>query len=194
MSVRHAMLGLLSHGPQHGYLLRAAFEALVGGEANWDVKPAQVYTTLTRLEVHGLIRQESVAREGGPEKRVYAITPEGRKRLASWFASGVGLSRPGDEFFVKLMLSVNDGGAGPSRVIRAQRSALFKELHDLTARRSKADPRTELSTIFLLDRAVMHVEADLRWLDMIEARLDELGRQQVAQPRPRPRGRPRKSP
>jgi hypothetical protein len=38
----------------------------------------------------------------------------------------------------------------------------------------------------------MHVEADLRWLDMVEARLGEMGRQKTPLPPARPRGRPRK--
>ena len=55
MSVRNAILGLLADHPRHGYELRAAFEALAGGEALWSVKPAQVYTTLARLEELSLI-------------------------------------------------------------------------------------------------------------------------------------------
>jgi DNA-binding PadR family transcriptional regulator len=55
----------------------------MGGEDIWDVKPAQVYTTLTRLEESGLVRQESVGQDGGPEKRIYALTPDGAKELAN---------------------------------------------------------------------------------------------------------------
>ena len=36
MSVRNAILGLLADHPRHGYELRAAFEALAGGEALWS--------------------------------------------------------------------------------------------------------------------------------------------------------------
>ena len=89
MSVRNAILGLLSQSPRHGYMLRAAFEALVGGKDIWEVKPAQIYTTLARLEESGLVRQEGVDQATGPEKRIYAITDDGRKALASWFAEGV---------------------------------------------------------------------------------------------------------
>ena len=39
----------------------------------------------------------------------------------------------------------------------------------------------------------MHLEADLRWLDLIEARLDDIRRQPLPRPTPRPRGRPKKS-
>jgi DNA-binding PadR family transcriptional regulator len=173
-------------------MLREAFEALVGGEEVWDVKPAQIYTTLARLEDSGLVRRESTDRKGGPEKRIYAITPAGEQELASWFAEGVEEERQRDEFFVKLMLSLNADGADPARVIQAQRATLFQELHDLTARRNRLDPKKKLATILLIDKTLMHVEADLRWLDMVEARLGEMGRQKMAPLPARPRGRPRK--
>jgi DNA-binding PadR family transcriptional regulator len=57
MSVRHAILGLLAQRPRHGYELRAAFSAVIGGDENWDVKPAQIYTTLNRLEEAGLVEE-----------------------------------------------------------------------------------------------------------------------------------------
>jgi DNA-binding PadR family transcriptional regulator len=198
MSVRNALLGLLAQRPRHGYELRAAFEALVGGEELWDVKPAQVYTTLARLEEGGLIRQEQVGQEGGPEKRIYALTKAGQTELAAWYANGVASEHQRDEFFVKLMLSLaanNEGkpGSDPYRVIQAQRSKLYQELHDLTARRTRYDPKSELAQIFLLDKTIMHLEADLRWLDMIESRLDEVKRQPMPEPPVRPRGRPRKN-
>ena len=78
MSVRNAILGLLAQRPRHGYELRAAFEALIGGEEIWEVKPAQIYTTLARLEDGGLVTQESVDQDGGPERRIYGITRRGR--------------------------------------------------------------------------------------------------------------------
>jgi DNA-binding MarR family transcriptional regulator len=174
-------------------MLRAAFEALVGGEENWDVKPAQIYTTLARLEEGGLVRKEGVEQDAGPEKRIYSLTPEGQKQLDAWFASGVEEDHQRDEFFVKLMLSMNVGGADPYRVIQAQRASLYQSLHDATERRGRLDPRTELSRILLLDKNSMHIEADLRWLDMIEARLDEMRRQPRPLPESRPRGRPRKA-
>ena len=192
MSVRNALLGLLAQRPRHGYELHAAFEAVVGGEQNWDVKPAQIYTTLARLEGDGLVKEEGVERGGGPEKRIYAITAAGRSILAEWFAEGVEREHLRDELFVKLMLSLSTGGASPRKVIQTQRAKLYRDLHAITARRQQADPKTELARILLLDKTVMHLEADLRWLDMVEARLDEIRRQPLPEPEIRPRGRPPK--
>jgi hypothetical protein len=47
--------------------------------------------------------------------------------------------------------------------------------------------------ILLLEKTIMHLEADLRWLDMLEGRLDEIRKQPVPEPELRPRGRPRKA-
>ncbi len=192
MSVRHALLGLLAQRPRHGYELHTAFEAVVGGEQNWDVKPAQIYTTLSRLEKDGLVAEEAVAQASGPEKRVFAITPAGRDLLAEWFSAGVESDHQRDEFYVKLMLSLATGGAPPRKVIQSQRTRLFQELHALTGQRSHSNPKTELAQILLYDKAIMHLEADLRWLDMIEARLDEMSKQPLRVPEVKPRGRPRK--
>ncbi|MCL5292397.1 MAG: PadR family transcriptional regulator [Actinobacteria bacterium] len=193
MSVRNALLGLLGQRPRHGYELHAAFEAVVGGKLNWDVKPAQIYTTLSRLAERGLVVEKALEQAGGPEKRIFAITPEGRNELLEWLAAPVKTEHQRDKFFLKLMLSLATGEVDPGLVIYAQRASLYQELHDLTIQRENVDPASELSRIMMLDRAIMHLEADLRWLDMIEARLDDIRRQPLPEPKARPRGRPPKT-
>ncbi len=133
MSVKNALLGLLAHHPRHGYELHDAFEAMVGGEQNWDLKPAQVYSTLTRLEKQGLIVEESIEQDGGPEKRIYTLTDAGHKALARWFSVPVGGNHQRDEFFLKLMISLAAEDGDPRQVIYVQRASLYKELHAITA-------------------------------------------------------------
>lgn len=192
MSVRYALLGLLAQRPRHGYELHAALEAVVGGEQAWDVKPAQIYTTLARLEESALVVQEGVEQDGGPEKRIYALTPEGEAALQTWFNTSVALDHQRDEFFIKLMLSLLVPEAKPRKVLQAQRNYLFQSLHTLTAQRKHADPKVALARIFLLDKAIMHIEADLRWLEGVETRLDDVKRQPWPEPEAKPRGRPKK--
>ncbi len=191
MPVRHAILGLLAQRPRHGYELRAAFEALAGGEENWAVKPGQIYATLSRLEQGGLIVQDAVEQDAGPEKRIYALTATGTEALQEWFASGIEPDHQRDEFFIKLMVAMASDLADPRRLIQSQRNALYQKLHGIVNQRGRADPGRELAEILLLDKAVMHVEADLRWLDMAEARLDEIKRQPLPEPETKPRGRPK---
>jgi DNA-binding PadR family transcriptional regulator len=191
MSVRNAILGLLARSPRHGYELRAAFKALAGGEELWDVKPAQIYTTLARLEESGLVLQENHKEKGSLEKRTYTITPRGQAELLAWFTSGVEAPYHRDEFYIKLMLSLVSEAVDPYQVIQVQRSRLFQDLHDITIRRNQAHPKAALAQIILLDKVIMHIEADLRWLDMIESRLDEIRRHPPPEPELRLRGRPK---
>jgi DNA-binding PadR family transcriptional regulator len=192
MSVRNAILGLLVQRPRHGYELRSAFEALMGGEQNWEVKPAQIYTTLSRLEESGLVAQTAVEQDGGPEKRIYDITPAGRVELAGWFNGAVEDEPQRDEFYLKLMLCLATSAADPYKVIQVQRARLYRSLHQLTTRRLRLDQKIALAQVLLLDKAVMHVEADLRWLDMVEGRLDDIRRHPPPEPESKPRGRPKK--
>ncbi len=192
MSVRNAILGLLAQKPRHGYELHAAFSAVVG-ETTWDVKPAQIYTTLERLEESGLVQTKSDLGEGRePDRRIYAITRDGRDALKGWFEEGVPTEHQRDEFFVKLMIGLASGEADPARIIQTQRSRLYQELHDATAQRDIYDPHTEMAQILLIDKTIMHLEADLRWLDMIEMRLEMIKGQPLPEPEIRRRGRPKK--
>jgi DNA-binding PadR family transcriptional regulator len=193
MSVRHAVLGLLAQRPRHGYELRAAFEAFVGGRENWDVNPAQIYSTLTRLEESGLVAEQDIMQGGGPEKRVFAITPQGKTALREWFGTAVEREHQRDEFFIKLMLCLATGEADPDRLIQLERTKLYQDLHTITVQRGRANPRHDLARILLFDKAIMHLEADLRWMEMVQARLADIMRQPIPEPDIKPRGRPRKT-
>lgn len=192
-SVQNALLALLSQRPRHGYELRELFEAALGG--HWELNSGQIYSSLDRLARDGLVVEESVERGAGPDKRLWALTDAGRAELVGWFGSPVQRDyRLRDEVFLKLMLALGMEPGGARQVIIVQRRELFRELHDLTARRNKLDPRQQLSRILLLDSAIMHTEAELRWLEMVEARLDDIWEQPPPMPPPRRRGRPKKAP
>ena len=188
MSVRHALLGLLAQKPRYGYELCAGFTALVGGKENWDVKPAQIYTTLARMVESGLVTLE--AKDGSQGKSEYAITPQGNEELMAWFRTSNIEEPHQDPFYLKLMLSLELEAVDATPLIVIQRAALYQELHRITKQRQTLDANRQLAQILLMDKAVMHLEADLRWLDMIEARLDEVVLQPAPQPSMRPRGRP----
>jgi len=74
MAVRNALPDPLALQPRHGYELRAAFEAMMGGPENWDLRAAQMWSTLERLEVAGLVRRMDIC-EGRPERSEKALIP-----------------------------------------------------------------------------------------------------------------------
>ena len=193
MTVKHALLGLLAEKPRHGYDLHAAFKALIGGDANWDLKLAQVYSTLERLEeAHMVVCTSDLGEGNQPERRIYSITPAGREALEAWYASGVLTEHQRDEFYIKLMVAMVSGSGDPYRILVTQRAFIYKQMHKITHQRNSLDARVELAQVLLLDKSIMYLEADIRWLDMIEARLDEIKRQPRPRPDVKPRGRPKK--
>jgi DNA-binding PadR family transcriptional regulator len=192
MTVKHGILGLLAIQPRYGYELRAAFLAVVGGEQNWDLKPAQIYSTLARLEKAGWVKAQGGGRNRNPEKRVFRITARGRAELERWFEVNEPPDHQRDATYLKMVLSLATGLVDSRKILSRERAMLYRELHKATARRSEVDPQRELALILLLDKTVMQLEADLRWLDMLESRLDEIRRQPVPEPDLRPRGRPKK--
>jgi DNA-binding PadR family transcriptional regulator len=191
-SVQNALLALLAQRPRHGYELRDLFEAALGG--HWELNSGQIYSSLDRLARDGLVVEEAVEKGGGPDKRVWALTEAGEQELSAWFKSPVPRDyRLRDEFYLKLMLALVAQPDSARQILVVQRRELFRELHDLTARRNLLDPQQQLSRILLLDSAIMHTEAELRWLDMVEVRLDDIRGQPPPIPPPRTRGRPRKA-
>ena len=67
MSVRHAVLGLLSEGPKYGHQLRQEFEARTG--EIWPLNVGQVYTTLQRLERDELVESDDADGHNAPAER-----------------------------------------------------------------------------------------------------------------------------
>src|SRR5215212_7170742 len=107
MSIRHALLALLSEGPKYGLQLRQEFEAGTGEV--WPLSVGQVYTTLQRLERDGLVASDD-GDSAGPQKH-FQITSEGAAELAAWLRTPPDLSSPPrDELVIKVLVGVRVPG------------------------------------------------------------------------------------
>jgi DNA-binding PadR family transcriptional regulator len=191
MSVKHTLLALLYQHPMHGYELGKQLTLAVNAE--WDVKPGQVASTLTRLNEAGLVDYNIEETDDAPDRKVYSLTQEGLEELQAWYLTPeVREYRLGDAFYVKLVLSLVRGPVSPEQVLMIQRRELYQRLHEVTELRRQADPRTELPWVLLLESATMHLEADLRWIEMCEVRLPDLKHYTPPRPEPKTRGRPRR--
>ncbi|HVO43369.1 MAG TPA: PadR family transcriptional regulator [Aggregatilineales bacterium] len=191
MTVKHTLLALLFQHPMHGYELGKQLTQAINAE--WEVKPGQIANTLARLDEAGLVSYEIVETDDAPDRKVYHLTDAGLAELRNWFLMPeVREYRLGDEFYVKLVLSLLGAPVPAEQVLMTQRRELYVQLHQITELRSQADPRAELPWILLLESATMHLEADLRWIEMVEARLSDLKHYAPPKIEPKPRGRPRK--
>lgn len=188
MSVRQAMLALLSEGPMYGYQLRSEFEQRTG--STWPLNVGQVYQTLTRLERDALVvvvghgsgeddqagASESGEATGDRGQVSYAITAAGRAEVSEWFGAAVPRTAPPrDELAIKLAIAVTLPGVDIGRLVQQQRTATMAALQEhVRAKRALAagpDSVDTLARSLVLESLVFDAEAEIRWLDHCEARL-----------------------
>jgi DNA-binding PadR family transcriptional regulator len=181
MSVRHALLALLSEGPKYGLQLREEFEARTGEV--WPLNVGQVYTTLQRLERDGLIESDDAADEG-PQKG-FQITAEGADELAGWLRTPPDLSSPPrDELVIKVLVALRVPGTDVGEVIQAHRRYLIELMQQWT--RIKEDGAADdLGLALAVDAELFRLDSVIRWLDAAEGRL----KRAAAEP-PRPTAAP----
>ncbi|MFD7997366.1 PadR family transcriptional regulator [Streptomyces mexicanus] len=170
MSTRHILLGLLAKGPSHGYDLKRRHD-----EHFPQARPlayGQVYTTLQRLVRDGLAEVAGTDADGGPERTLYRLTPDGARAAADW-AGQITPPAPfvANEIFAKVVVAILTGG-DPAAQLAAQRTAHMERMRELTAVKTAAD--TDLTTVLAADYALNHLDADLRWMATTQARLTTL--------------------
>jgi DNA-binding PadR family transcriptional regulator len=177
MSVRHALLALLSEGPKYGLQLREEFEARTGEV--WPLNVGQVYTTLQRLERDGLVAAvgEDAAGEpaaqGAPQK-AYQITDLGSAELARWLRVPPDLSTPPrDDLVMKILIAIRIPGTDVYEVIQAHRRYLVQLMQEWT--RLKEDGTGggpgDLAFGLVADSELFRLDSVVRWLDAAEGRL-----------------------
>ncbi len=86
MSVRYAILGLLHYKEMHGYQIKDHIEKNFG--YMWSVNFGQIYQTLKALEDEKLVAMAEFvpSDDGGPYKKRYSITPEGKVEFSRWLS------------------------------------------------------------------------------------------------------------
>jgi DNA-binding PadR family transcriptional regulator len=168
VSVRHALLALLSEGPKYGLQLRQQFEARTG--EIWPLNVGQVYTTLGRLERDGLVVSDDPDSDDGRQKR-FRITSEGDRELVSWLTTPPGsTSPPRDELVIKVLVASGVPGVDVQDVIQAHRRHLVELMQQWT--RLKTDgAEHDVNLLLVVDAELFRLDAGVRWLDSAGARL-----------------------
>jgi DNA-binding PadR family transcriptional regulator len=184
MSVRHALLALLSEGSKYGLQLREEFEARTGEV--WPLNVGQVYTTLGRLERDGLVESDGTG-DDGPQKR-FRITADGEQELASWLRTPPDLaSPPRDDLVMKVLVALRVPGTDLQEVIQVHRRYLVQLMQQWT-RIKEDEGESDLGLALVVDAELFRLDAVIRWLDAADGRLK---RAAVEPPRPVPVALPR---
>ncbi|GAA2409527.1 PadR family transcriptional regulator [Actinomadura vinacea] len=170
MATPQILLALLAERPKHGYELKREHDERLPG-----AKPlpyGQVYSTLQRLERDGFVAVAGTAREGGPERTVYELTPEGTEKVRGWLAE----TEPPAPYvtgalFTRAVMALVAGGDARAGLDR-QRAAHLARMRELT--RTKSAPEASAAEALAADYALLHLDADLRWMELAVHRLADL--------------------
>lgn len=85
MSIKYAILGLLSSKPSTGYEMKKVFEE--SSFMYWSGNNNQIYKSLIELSKEGLVTSEVKHQESSPSKKIYTITEDGLIELKKWVLS-----------------------------------------------------------------------------------------------------------
>jgi DNA-binding PadR family transcriptional regulator len=168
MFIKHALLGLLEAGPSHGYDLKRSFDERFGQDR--PLHYGQVYATMARLLKDGLVVLDGIGAGEGPDRKRYAITAAGVTDVEQWLGQP---EKPElylqNTLYTKVILALLTRRSA-QQILDTQRAEHLRLMRELTRRKSTGDLADQL----ICDHALFHLEADIRWLELTAARLDDL--------------------
>ncbi len=165
--MKYLFLSLLSKQPTHGYDLLQTYDGFFSSVLP-PLNAGQIYTTLSRLERDGLVQKFAVEQVGKPDKQIYQITEAGRQALAEWFTEPLTGARIKDNFYLKLVSAQMSDLAESRHLIDGQRKYYLQRLHDLNSMALQKDISDDPVKFLLIQGAILHLKADLEWLDFCE--------------------------
>jgi DNA-binding PadR family transcriptional regulator len=188
-NLSYALLGLLAchEGGAHGYRLQR--EACALCEHSSLVTHGRVYRSLGDLERRGEVAASREQQDGRPNRRIYRLTPRGRRVFETWIAQppcdhGYPLK---DELALKLKVAGSGDFGMVAELVGGYRSMYLERLESITRRRAVLR-RSGLDPVLgeLVGEACRsRVQAELAWLESLERSLiRDRGRASQISPRP----------
>ncbi|CAN5571614.1 PadR family transcriptional regulator [soil metagenome] len=159
------LLGLLRQMDMHGYRLAEFIERDL--TTCTDLKKSTAYFLLDKMVKQGWITQHQAQEGNRPPRRVYRIMPEGEEQFQQLLRENLTNHAPA-KFIGDIGLSFVDvlGRDEASTLLHQRRIALEA---DLAA--ARAVPKHDGAWQLLIEHRVVHLEAELRWLDEVIGRL-----------------------
>lgn len=172
MSIRHALLAILSEEPMYGLRLQREFEERTGEV--WPLNVGQVYATLQRLERDGLVASDGKGDGATGAQKDFRITATGRTELVEWLRTPASSDvPPRDELVIKVLVAVRVPGVDHRAVIQDHRRHVIETMQTFTHVKAESGP-DDLGLALVIDAELFRLEGVGRWLDAAESRLDRL--------------------
>jgi DNA-binding PadR family transcriptional regulator len=177
MSVKYAVLGLLTQRRGYGYDLVQRFEEQVGPA--WQLNAGAIYVALDKLEQEGLVRPVPSPDGAPPTRRrtmrgaprvTYEATREGVERFEDWMATGSSRSPMREELHLKLALSQPRNLTRLIELTYEQEQDCLERLErcrepggveDLL---ESAQPWPAIASVMVRDAEIAQLQATVEWL------------------------------
>lgn len=168
--MKHVVLGLLSQGETHGYELKRRHDQLFGSTGS-SINVGQIYVTLTRLERDDLVvHRAEASTDGGPDRKVHSLTELGHKELGTWLESPGAVPQVRSAALLKIVVALELNSSELRPLIAAHRRRCLGALRDLDQR--AAESSGSAAADLIVQATALHLQAELRWLDLLTSRLD----------------------
>jgi DNA-binding PadR family transcriptional regulator len=173
-----AILGLLAEGPLSGYDIKKEVEERLSHF--WSQSYGHIYPMLRRLDERGLVAMSVERQEGRPDRKVYAITDDGRRALEDWFAEPPAPSLPRNELLLRIFMGRHAPAEHLLRDVRESRERAERTLAMLQAIGARVDAdtgRDEDRTYWKLTLryGLLVYRAIAEWGEEAEATLGKMG-------------------
>jgi DNA-binding PadR family transcriptional regulator len=191
MSLRYALLALLSARPMTGYDIAKQFSQSVAHV--WHAPDSQIYPELKRMERDGLLEAESVPWGPKGRKTEYHVTDAGIEAFRAWLRAPLETRRQRDPAYLKAAyLEWTDAGSARDQLrqhaaywrehlhlLQTTRASLLDHSHPTLARRLEQAPPEEHERIvrykvFAYDGLIDQARAEVAWAERGIALVDEL--------------------
>ena len=126
-STAYVILGMLGWRPMTGYEIKALVDRST--RFFWAASYGQIYPELRRLAEQGLIEGEKSPR-GGRRRKVYRLTPDGRRELRAWLRRDPEVFEVRDEGLLRLFFAAAGGRESATATLDAKR-----RIHERTVAR-----------------------------------------------------------
>ncbi len=168
MSLKYAILGLVSTKPRTGYDIKRMFGETVG--LMWTATHSQIYTTLHQLQKEELIGNDLIVQDGKPNKKVYYITEGGQKEFHTWLSEPNVIPEMKDGFLLKFIFAA---GNIPNDVLLANLEAgrkIMEERYDTLSQILKRRSYASSKSLSLAGR--MGLDTFKTYINFIEEAID----------------------
>lgn len=172
MSLKFALLGLLAESPKYGYEIKRRFEGALGNA--WSVSYGQLYPTLHRLTELGCVTRKTEPGKKAADKTIYSITEKGLKKMDEWLLKPLRSTyRVKDEFTLRFLFFSKLSPGQVLQYLQGQRERTIQQKERCERTLCSMGVETDYYLRAIIRKAIIHLEAEMRWLDEVMADVEK---------------------